>query len=54
MAIGMFSHFLEDEGTTCVGIEAGGLGLETDKHGCSLEKRNARSFTWTMFISSSR
>ncbi len=37
-AIGIFSHFLEDEETTCVGIEAGGLGLETDKHGCSLEK----------------
>ena len=37
-AIGIFSHFLEDKETTCVGIEAGGLGLETDKHGCSLEK----------------
>ncbi len=37
-AIGMFSHFLEDDETTCVGIEAGGLGLDTDKHGCSLEK----------------
>jgi tryptophan synthase beta chain len=37
-AIGIFSHFLEDKNTTCIGIEAGGLGLETDKHGCSLEK----------------
>ncbi|NQY52827.1 MAG: tryptophan synthase subunit beta [Campylobacteraceae bacterium] len=37
-AIGMFSHFLEDENTTCIGIEAGGLGLHTNKHGCSLEK----------------
>jgi tryptophan synthase beta chain len=37
-AIGTFSHFLEDEKTTCVGIEAGGLGLDTNKHGCSLEK----------------
>jgi len=37
-AIGMFSHFLEDEKTTCIGIEAGGLGIETDKHGCSLAK----------------
>jgi tryptophan synthase beta chain len=37
-AIGMFSHFLEDKEVTCIGIEAGGLGLETDKHGCSLEK----------------
>lgn len=37
-AIGMFSHFLEDDETTCIGIEAGGLGLDTEKHGCSLEK----------------
>ncbi|WP_419770220.1 MAG: tryptophan synthase subunit beta [Candidatus Marinarcus sp.] len=37
-AIGIFSHFLEDKETTCVGIEAGGLGLDTHKHGCSLEK----------------
>ena len=37
-AIGMFSHFLEDDEVTCVGIEAGGLGLDTTKHGCSLEK----------------
>ena len=37
-AIGMFQHFLEDEEVQCVGIEAGGLGIETNKHGCSLEK----------------
>ena len=37
-AIGIFSHFLEDEKTTCIGIEAGGLGVETSKHGCSLAK----------------
>jgi len=37
-AIGMFQHFLEDEEVQCVGIEAGGLGIDTDKHGCSLEK----------------
>jgi tryptophan synthase beta chain len=37
-AIGMFSHFLEDEEVRCVGIEAGGLGLDTNKHGCSLKK----------------
>ena len=37
-AIGMFSHFLDDTEVTCVGIEAGGLGLDTNKHGCSLEK----------------
>jgi len=37
-AIGMFQHFLEDQEVQCIGIEAGGLGLETNKHGCSLEK----------------
>lgn len=37
-AIGMFQHFLEDEDVECVGIEAGGLGVDTDKHGCSLDK----------------
>lgn len=37
-AIGTFQHFLEDEKTQCVGIEAGGLGIETEKHGSSLAK----------------
>lgn len=37
-AIGIFSHFLEDKETTCIGIEAGGLGLDTNKHGSSLQK----------------
>ena len=37
-AMGVFSHFIGEEGVTCVGIEAGGLGLDTDKHGSSLAK----------------
>jgi tryptophan synthase beta chain len=37
-AIGMFSHFIEDEDVQCIGIEAGGLGLDTQSHGCSLKK----------------
>ncbi|MBD3798651.1 tryptophan synthase subunit beta [Sulfuricurvum sp.] len=37
-AIGAFHHFLEDKEVQCIGIEAGGLGINTDKHGCSLEK----------------
>jgi len=37
-AMGIFSHFLSDEGVKCIGIEAGGLGIDTDKHGCSLAK----------------
>jgi len=37
-AIGMFQHFLEDEAVQCIGIEAGGLGTDTDKHGASLLK----------------
>ena len=36
-ALGIFNHFLEDEKTTCIGIEAGGLGLDS-KHGASLAK----------------
>ncbi len=36
-AIGIFNHFLEDTQTTCIGIEAGGLGLD-NKHGASLAK----------------
>jgi len=36
-AIGIFNNFLEDEDTECIGIEAGGLGLDS-KHGASLAK----------------
>ncbi len=36
-ALGIFNHFLEDDSVECIGIEAGGLGLDS-KHGCSLEK----------------
>lgn len=36
-AIGMFQHFLEDEDVECIGIEAGGLGIDS-KNGCSLKK----------------
>ncbi|MDQ7038303.1 MAG: tryptophan synthase subunit beta [Aquificota bacterium] len=35
-AIGIFYPFLEDEGVRLVGVEAGGLGLETGKHAASL------------------
>ena len=35
-AIGAFQHFLEDKETVCIGVEAGGHGICTDKHGCSL------------------
>ena len=40
-AIGIFSHFLEDKEVQCIGIEAGGLGIESNKHGCSLAKGSA-------------
>lgn len=36
--MGIFNHFLGEEGVSCIGIEAGGLGIDTDKHGCSLAK----------------
>lgn len=35
-AIGAFQHFLEDKEVRCIGVEAGGHGVCTDKHGCSL------------------
>ena len=37
-AIGTFQHFLEDKEVECIGIEAGGHGIETGQHGCSLNK----------------
>ena len=36
-AMGIFNHFLEDEEVECIGIEAGGLGLDS-RHGASLAK----------------
>ncbi len=35
-AMGIFSHFLEEENVQCIGIEAGGLGIKSGKHGASL------------------
>jgi tryptophan synthase beta chain len=40
-AMGMFSRFLDDENVRCIGIEAGGLGIDTDKHGASLARGSA-------------
>ena len=39
-AMGIFNHFLEERETECIGIEAGGLGINK-KHGCSLLKGSA-------------
>ncbi|MDQ1339949.1 MAG: tryptophan synthase beta chain, partial [Campylobacterota bacterium] len=37
-AMGIFSHFLKDKEVQCIGIEAGGLGVDTNMHGASLLK----------------
>ncbi len=37
-AIGMFTAFLADEGVRLIGVEPGGLGLETPFHGATLSK----------------
>ena len=37
-AMGIFSHFLDEDSVTCIGIEAGGKGIDTNQHGCSLAK----------------
>jgi tryptophan synthase beta chain len=36
-AIGIFTPFVEDEGVALVGVEAAGEGLETKRHGASLQ-----------------
>jgi tryptophan synthase beta chain len=35
-ALGMFAHFIEESSVQCIGIEAGGHGLDSGKHGASL------------------
>lgn len=35
-AAGIFRGFLDDEDVALIGVEAGGLGMETDKHGATL------------------
>jgi len=35
-ALGMFAHFINEKQTQCIGIEAGGHGLDSGKHGSSL------------------
>lgn len=37
-AMGIFAHFIDEAGVECIGIEAGGFGVETEKHGASLAK----------------
>lgn len=37
-AAGMFARFLDEESVRCIGIEAGGLGVESHHHGASLAK----------------
>ncbi|HCZ19226.1 tryptophan synthase subunit beta [Wolinella succinogenes] len=37
-AAGMFARFLDEESVRCIGIEAGGLGIESHHHGASLAK----------------
>ncbi|MBT3924210.1 MAG: tryptophan synthase subunit beta [Nitrospina sp.] len=40
-SMGLFYPFLEKEEVNLVGVEAAGLGLDTDKHGASLTKGSA-------------
>ncbi len=37
-AMGIFSGFVDDEDVDLIGVEAGGCGLDTDKHGATLTK----------------
>ena len=36
-AIGMFADFIDEPGVRLIGVEPGGLGIETGKHGASLK-----------------
>jgi tryptophan synthase beta chain len=40
-AIGLFHEFVDDPGVRMVGVEAGGLGLDSGKHGASLARGSA-------------
>ncbi len=40
-AIGLFREFVDDPGVRMVGVEAGGLGLDSGKHGASLARGSA-------------
>jgi len=35
-AIGLFADFIDDESVELIGVEPGGLGVETGKHGCPI------------------
>ena len=37
-AIGLFNDFIKDENVKLIGVEPAGLGLNTNKHGCVLQK----------------
>lgn len=37
-AIGAFSEYISDKEVKLIGVEAGGLGIETDKHAAALQK----------------
>jgi tryptophan synthase beta chain len=39
-AIGLFSSFVEDEDVNMIGVEAAGLGVDTEKHAATLTKGN--------------
>lgn len=35
-AIGMFAEFIDEKNVKLIGVEAGGLGIESGKHACSM------------------
>jgi tryptophan synthase beta chain len=37
-AMGIFADFVDDAGVALVGIEAAGEGIDSDKHGCTLQR----------------
>ena len=43
-AIGLFYPFLDDAGVELIGVEAGGLGVDTNEHAASLSKGKPTAF----------
>jgi tryptophan synthase beta chain len=43
-AIGTFYHFIKDQGVRLIGCEAGGLGIDTEKHAATIAKGSVGVF----------
>ena len=47
-ALGLFHEFIKEEDVRLIGVEAGGFGLESDKHSATLAKGDVGVYHGTM------